>query len=193
MSTTPVIHRNQVRHDVIRLGDVNLDVSAASRLDSTSLGFSEDAREKMIGEIAARHGADKATLRTKSDVYLQTRLEIAASHDRNAAAVDAFSTPRSDAQSPDAAPAYAKGFGLNLDSADLRAAEAEADAAYQANVNGLNDWRNGPQARLDATGVQSSGQPNAHHVHVSTGDARADEDAAYQAHVNGLNDWRNKR
>lgn len=189
MSTPPVIQRNQVRHDVIRLSDVNL--GTAARLDSTSLGFTEDAREKMISEIAARHGSDKATLRTKSDVYLQTRLEIAASHDRNAAAVDEFSTPRSDA-APDAAPAYAKGFGLNLDSADVRAAEAEADAAYQANVNGLNAWRNDPQARLDAAGVQSSGRPNAH-VLVSTGDARADEDAAYQANVNGLNDWRNQR
>jgi hypothetical protein len=190
MSTPPVIHRNQFRQDVIRLGDVDLGVAA--RLDSTSLGFTEDAREKMIGEIAARHGSDKATLRTKSDVYLQTRLEIAASHDRNAAAVDAFSTPRSDA-APDAqSPTYAKGFGVNHDSADVRAAEAAADAAYRANVNGLNDWRNDPQARLDATGVQSGGQPNAH-VHVSTGDPALDEDAAYRAHVGGLNDWRNHR
>lgn len=136
MPATSVIHRNQFRQDVIRTSFTE----EAPRLDSTSLGFTEDAREKMIGEIAARHGADKATLRTKSDVYLQTRLEIAASHDRNAAAVDESVVHRNDAQSPGAAPAYAKGF--NLDTTGSNAdADAEA-AAYQANVDGLNAWRN---------------------------------------------------
>ncbi len=166
-----------IRHDVVRLNDVswNTDADATSPgapiPDATSLGLSRDERESIIGQLATTPEA-KAALRTKSDIYLKTRLEIAA----ELGTVSKTNAPTIEIR-------VSEGAALRNDA-------AVAEAAYRKSVAGMNDWRNEPNepaTRGDAAAPAPAPVP------VSTGNARLDAEAAYKRSVDGLNAWRNAR